>query len=93
VKKIQEESKYLIVDLALSKEKAVDIVKGAKMKAIVKRFNKFSSYPLLVEASRELTGSVFFSDLDMNKSYLVGDIITVYYDSVEQDRHYFKVNK
>lgn len=83
VKKISEESKYKIVDLAYSKISVNDScqVQGWKMKAVVKWYNKYSSYPLILEAGRDLTGAVFFSDLDSSKSYHSGEIITVYYDS------------
>jgi len=49
------------------------------MKAVIKRYNKYSSYPLIIEAGRELTGSVFFADIDLNKQYNTEDIINVYF--------------
>ena len=62
------------------------------MKAVVKRFNKFSSYPLIVEAGWELTGSVFFSDLK-DSEYNVGDIINVYFSETKEEWHYFRLGE
>ena len=60
------------------------------MKAIIRRFNKFSSFPLLVEAGRDLTGSVSFEELG-GGDYHPGDIIDVYFEETKEGRHYFRL--
>lgn len=54
------------------------------MRAVVRKFNKFSSFPLIVEAGRDLTGFVSFSHLE-ETNYLIGDIITVYFDETIEE--------
>lgn len=92
VKSISEE-KYRIADLSLSKKSAQpsDLTKGKKMKVVVRRFNKFASYPLLVEASRTHIGSVLFSDLDGSQTYLPGQIVHAYYLGEEDQKQFFSL--
>lgn len=61
------------------------------MRAVIWKFNKFSSYPLIVEAGRDLTGSIFFTEL-IDMSYVVGDFVDVYYDETIENRHYFRMS-
>lgn len=61
------------------------------MRAVVRKFNKFSSFPLIVEAGRDLTGFVSFSHLE-ETNYLIGDIITVYFDETIEEWHYFRLS-
>ncbi len=95
IKWISEETNYKIVDLSLSNTLVNETlpIKGNKMRAVIWRFNKYSSYPLLVEAGWEMTGSVFFSDLNGSDKYQVGDFIDVCFDETVEERHYFKINK
>lgn len=98
IKSVSKERKLRIVDLAFSKENANEaLVRGKPIKAIVKRYNKFASNPLLIETSRSTVGSIFFSDIDTSKSYALGDVITVYFKTksheAAHDMHYFTMKK
>ena len=44
-----------------------------------------------MEAGRDLTGSIFFTEL-IDMSYVVGDFVDVYYDETIENRHYFRMS-